>query len=236
MPDREMIQLKLGSLREVKESRRKTTYIARNESKKENNDRIEKMKRKINVKMSVIYSLILAGAVALAGCGQETAAKAKTAANTDSSKGAEQSVFENDAGKTESSSDGDSAAVKTIELTGNDRMQFNLDSFTVGAGEKVKVTLKNVGTMPKVSMGHNFVLLSMGVDVTGFANAASMKATTDYVPQDRSDDIIAHTKLLGPDESDSVTFQAPSKKGDYDYLCSFPGHVQAGMRGVMHVE
>lgn len=39
---------------------------------------------------------------------------------------------------------------------------------------------------------------------------------------------------LGPGESQTVTVTAPV--GDYTFICNIPGHVQAGMAGVLHVE
>ncbi|MGH2623531.1 MAG: plastocyanin/azurin family copper-binding protein, partial [Sphingobacterium sp.] len=49
-------------------------------------------------------------------------------------------------------------------IEGNDQMQYNINLMRVKAGEPVEITLKNVGSMPKESMGHNFVLLKPGVD------------------------------------------------------------------------
>ena len=46
-----------------------------------------------------------------------------------------------------------------IVITGNDTMQFDLKAFEVKAGEKVSLTLKNTGKLPKIAMGHNLVLL-----------------------------------------------------------------------------
>ena len=45
-----------------------------------------------------------------------------------------------------------------IVITGNDTMQFDLKAFEVKAGEKVSLTLKNTGKLPKIAMGHNLVL------------------------------------------------------------------------------
>src|SRR5262245_3554246 len=53
---------------------------------------------------------------------------------------------------------------KKVEITGNDTMRFDVTTIDAKPGQKVTVTLKNVGTMPKVSMGHNFVLLAKDVD------------------------------------------------------------------------
>jgi azurin len=66
----------------------------------------------------------------------------------------------------------------------------------------------------------------------------AMKATTtDYVPTDdeTKKEVIAHTKLVGGGESDTITFTAPKEPGAYPYICSFPGHF-ALMQGVFTVK
>jgi azurin len=107
----------------------------------------------------------------------------------------------------------------TIELTANDQMKFDKIELRVKANEKVTLTLKNVGTMPKESMGHNFVLLKDGTDLAAFSNSAI--SAPDHIPANNPA-IITHTKLLGPGESDTIEFTVPA--GTYTYICSFPGH------------
>ena len=114
-------------------------------------------------------------------------------------------------------------------------MKFSVNQFEVTRGQKVTVTLKNTGTSPKASMGHNFVALAKNVNWNKFVEDVSMMVSTDYVPPN-SKDVIAATKLLGPNELDSVTFTAPHVPGNYDYVCSFPGHATQGMKGVMIVK
>ena len=53
-----------------------------------------------------------------------------------------------------------------------------------------------------------------------------------FVP--KSDLILAATKLLNHKESQLIEFTAPKEPGDYDFLCTFPGHWML-MRGVMKV-
>lgn len=84
-------------------------------------------------------------------------------------------------------------------------------------------------------MGHNFVVLTTGVDMTEFLTAAATQARNAYVPPQFASKVLAHTKLLGPGESDTVTFTAPKTPGKYDFLCSFPGHAPAGMKGFLIV-
>lgn len=125
-------------------------------------------------------------------------------------------------------------ANNTILLTGNDRMQYSDTLFKVKASEKVKLTLKNIGKMPKKSMGHSFVLLAQGTDFTNFATEAMKARDDDYIPQQLKSSIIAHTRLVGPGETDEITFSVPSK-GLYDFLCTFPGHYGT-MRGKLMAE
>lgn len=122
-----------------------------------------------------------------------------------------------------------------VVIEANDQMEYNLETFEVEAGSTVRLVLKNVGSMPKASMGHNVVILEQAKDPAAFASAAANEAKNDYIPQDRSGDIVAHTKMLGGGEEDEIVFTAPSSKGEYPFLCSFPGHLQSGMEGVMEV-
>src|SRR5437868_12385387 len=58
---------------------------------------------------------------------------------------------------------------------------------------------------------------------SAFLDKASTEAAHDYVPPSAKERL-AHTKLLGPNETDTVTFNAPFVPGEYLYVCSFPGH------------
>lgn len=125
---------------------------------------------------------------------------------------------------------------RKVEITANDAIKFSVVEVRAKPGERLSVTLSNTGTMPKFSMGHNWVLLALGTDIEAFLSAAGEAPTTDYVPAGKRSEILAATKLLGPGEQDTVTFDAPSAPGSYPFLCSFPGHAQVGMRGVLIVE
>ena len=130
------------------------------------------------------------------------------------------------------------APPRTVAINADDKMKYDLTAFEVKPGQKVIVTFKNVGTTPKFSMGHNFVLLDRSVNagnVQTFLDKASTEASHDYVPPDAKE-VLAHSKLMGPGESETVTFNAPFVPGEYLYLCSFPGHYAQGTKGVMTVK
>ena len=83
-------------------------------------------------------------------------------------------------------------------------------------------------------MGHNFVALKQGTDLNAFAQKAMTAKDNDYIPKSESASVIAHTKLIGGGESDTIEFTI-AEKGTYDYICSFPGHFSM-MKGKLIVE
>ena len=54
----------------------------------------------------------------------------------------------------------------------------------------------------------------------------------NFIPD--TDDVIVHTTLVQPESSQTIYFTAPSKPGDYDYVCTFPGHAML-MKGILRV-
>lgn len=114
-------------------------------------------------------------------------------------------------------------------------LTYDIKNFTVKAGQKVKVTFNNQSAVPQP---HNLILGKIGSKDRLMAAAANMVTDPNgmskgYIPE--SPDIIVHTKLLNPGQRETLEFTAPEEKGDYPYLCSFPGH-SILMNGVMKVE
>lgn len=129
-----------------------------------------------------------------------------------------------------------SAAGRAIAITAGDDMKFSVTAITAKPGEELTVTLKATGSMPRVAMAHNFVLLKPGVDATAFVNAGAGASTTDFIAPANKAQVLASTKLVGNGETVEVTFKAPAKPGTYTYLCTFPGHFVSGMKGVLTVK
>jgi len=128
------------------------------------------------------------------------------------------------------------AKPRLVDLTGNDQMKFNLATIAAKPGETLRIRLKSIGTLPKVAMGHNFVLLAKGTDAAAFANAAAAAYSTAYIPPAMKDKVLAMTTVVGPGETAEVTFKVPAAPGSYTFLCSFPGHFVAGMKGLLVVK
>lgn len=125
------------------------------------------------------------------------------------------------------------ADVVEIVIESTDQMTFDLKEIKVKEGSTVKLTLKHVGQLPKQAMGHNWVLLKKGKDVKSFAESAIAARDNDYIPEGNNDYIV-HTDLIGGGEETTIEFEAPAK-GDYPFLCSFPGHYGL-MQGTFIVE
>ena len=115
------------------------------------------------------------------------------------------------------------AATGTLVVEANDAMQFNVSELRAVAGQPITIELKHVGKFEKKIMGHNLVVLAAGVDMGKFAMVAAQAKDTDYIPAELKDQVLAHTKLLGGGEADTITFTV-AEAGTYDFLCSFPGH------------
>lgn len=108
-------------------------------------------------------------------------------------------------------------------------------AFTVKAGQKVKITLENKATVPQP---HNLIIAKPGTlqKVGMLANTMltdPQAMAKNYIPE--SPDILWHTKLVQPGQTETLEFTAPAEAGDYPYLCTFPGHWML-MQGVMKVE
>ncbi|MGE8464195.1 MAG: azurin [Pseudomonas capeferrum] len=114
----------------------------------------------------------------------------------------------------------------TVEIRGTDQMTFDKAEITVPkACTSFTITLAHPGQMPKSVMGHNWVL-STQADMQGVLDDG-LKAgeAQDYVmPGDTR--VLAHTRLIGGGETDSVTLDTRSLKAGtaYSFYCSFPFH------------
>jgi len=125
---------------------------------------------------------------------------------------------------------------RTVNIEGYDRMRYSVETISVAPGTKIELTLKTVSDIPKSQMAHNWVLLKKGVDVDQFVNQCDQHEENGYIDPNEEGKIIAHTGMLGGGEQETISFKAPSEKGEYTYVCTFPGHYLAGMKGVLTVE
>ena len=119
----------------------------------------------------------------------------------------------------------------TVRAVGNTmaEMKFDIPNITVREGSKVKITLINEGSDP--AMLHNIVFINYGTRKE-IAMAAIEASSTRYIPNNNN--VIAGSDLANPGETIVLEFNAP-KKGNYEFLCTYPGHAEM-MRGYFFVK
>lgn len=118
------------------------------------------------------------------------------------------------------------AAACSVDVQGNDAMQFNTKSIAVDKScKEFTVNLTHPGKLPKASMGHNWVLTTQADMQKVATDGMAAGLDKDYVkPGDPR--VIAYTKVIGGGEKASVTFDVSKLKAGekYAFFCSFPGH------------
>ena len=117
------------------------------------------------------------------------------------------------------------------------QMKYDLPSFSVKPGEKVKIVFKNPDDLP-----HNLILCKpakgnnndKGKEVAdAVLNLGEKGVEMNWVPKGHPR-IIVHTDMVNPKGEETLYLEVPSQVGPYPYVCTFPGHAQM-MNGVMIV-
>jgi azurin len=138
-------------------------------------------------------------------------------------------------------------AGRTVEITAtdpsapapNNKYGFMPSTIEAKPGERLHIVLKAVGTMPKMASSHDLVIFKPGTkqaDIDAFMSAAMMAASTGYIPADKKTMVLANTAMAGAGETVEASFAAPTAPGDYIFVCTFPGHMQGGMKGTLTVK
>lgn len=123
-----------------------------------------------------------------------------------------------------------------IVHTVHEQLRFDTTRIEVKAGKPFEVVFENDDVMP-----HNFVIVPPGKHMD-IGNAA-MTMTPDkldkqgraYLPAAFEKQILAATKLLEPGQKETLKLRAPAKPGEYEFVCTFPGHALI-MWGVLSVK
>ncbi|WP_425237537.1 PVC-type heme-binding CxxCH protein [Ulvibacterium sp.] len=111
-------------------------------------------------------------------------------------------------------------------------MKFDITEFVVEAGKPVELIFENTDFMQ-----HNLVIVQSG-NKEKVGKAADQLAThpsgaeKNYIPE--MPEVLFATAIVDPEEKVVLHFMAPTKPGNYPYICTFPGHWRI-MQGVMKV-
>ena len=119
--------------------------------------------------------------------------------------------------------DKDTIVIRTVK----EEMRYDTPSFTVRAGQRVKLWFENDDFMP-----HNLVIGQPGSadEIGAAADALGADGfAAAFIPD--NDKVIIATRLLSHEEHEVLEFTAPAIAGVYDVICTFPGH-----RGTMNAK
>ena len=107
--------------------------------------------------------------------------------------------------------------------TVREQMRYDTPRLVVEAGKPFEIILENPDFMP-----HNLVVVTPGSRKQ--VGEATLKMRPDqldrggraFVPRGR--EVLGATKLLEPGQRETLKMTAPSREGDYEYVCTYPGH------------
>lgn len=126
------------------------------------------------------------------------------------------------------------AAECSVDVDSTDQMTFSTKAIEIDKSCKTfTVNLGHSGSLPKNVMGHNWVL-SKTADAQPIAtDGLSAGIDKEYLKEGDAR-VIAHTKIIGAGEKDSVSFDVSKLEAgqDYTFFCSFPGHISM-MKGAV---
>jgi azurin len=113
-----------------------------------------------------------------------------------------------------------------------DELAFDQTALSAPAAGAIELTFHNHSQYHQ----HNWVLVNGGDDKAMAVYNAALAAgdKNHWLPPD-SPDVLVHTPLLDSGNSTTISFQAPTQAGQYSYLCTFPGHYLAGMKGTLTI-
>jgi len=101
-------------------------------------------------------------------------------------------------------------------------LKYEPEEIVAYEGKKLIVVFENNSTSP--TMYHNLVITYKGKEQEIYSNAIKATNANDFIPIDKTD-ILGNTRMLKIGEIDSFTITVPAK-GDYPYICTYPGHTQ----------
>jgi azurin len=110
--------------------------------------------------------------------------------------------------------------IKTLR----EQMRYDTPRLVVEAGKPFEVILENNDVMP-----HNLLFVEPNTRQAVAESVQTMLPTQldkkgrAYVPQNDKR-VLEASKLIEPGQKETLKLTAPTTEGDYEYVCTFPGH------------
>lgn len=126
--------------------------------------------------------------------------------------------------------DWENGADQVVNIGTEPGLKYDIDQFQVKAGSRVKLVFTNSDDML-----HNVVITPPGQATPVGKMALEMGIDgpkNDYVPSTQQ--VLFHTSLVQPGSTETIFFRVPNEPGEYQFVCTYPGHYIT-MRGIMKV-
>ena len=117
-----------------------------------------------------------------------------------------------------------------LSVDSTDGIAYATTTLTAPANKATTVKFNN----KSAGLQHNWVLVKGGDAEAAKADQEAQADTTNYIPAG-DPNVIAHTNLVNGGSSGTADVPA-LQPGTYTYICTFPGHYDAGMKGVLTVQ
>ncbi|KPN74190.1 azurin [Neisseria sp. 74A18] len=187
--------------------------------------------------MKLYLAFISAAVLGLTACSQEPAQQAPaTEAPAAATAPASAPAAEPAAAVSEAAPAAAADAACSTVVESDDAMKYNVSEINISkACKEFTINLKHVGKMPKAAMGHNIVI-SKTEDVDGIARDGAAAGVEGEYLKAGDERVIASTKLIGGGEETAITVDTGkfAAGNQYEFFCSFPGHVGL-MRGKVNL-
>jgi uncharacterized cupredoxin-like copper-binding protein len=112
-------------------------------------------------------------------------------------------------------------------LTVRDNMVFSLDAIAVNAGQALAIDFTNTSRLP-----HNIVIVDGDMAVATEVNRNAINQA-DYLPQHPA--VVATMPMVMPNQTGNITWES-TQPDTYVFICTYPGHFDAGMYGTITVK
>lgn len=124
----------------------------------------------------------------------------------------------------------ENGADQVVNIGTNPGLKYDIEQFQVKAGSKIKLVFTNSDDML-----HNLVITppNQATPVGKLALEMGINGPKqDYVPS--TEGVLFYTSLVEPGSSQTIFFEVPNEPGEYQFVCTYPGHYIT-MRGIMKV-
>ena len=127
--------------------------------------------------------------------------------------------------------------MRTIEIVGTDQMKYDVTTIPAKRNEQLRVRLSVKGDDAQDRHGAQLGVAQARDEHGEVHHRGRPARATDFIAagnEERGDCCDARSPERG--ETVDISFKVPGVAGEYPFVCTFPGHFQAGMRGTLAVK